>query len=111
MCITYYIHHSRFNLNFKEFFKLRLHINFFFCTNFIFSFIFILFVFYYSFSLEAHTTQVAIGFCVCVRGCVSLFQNLCGYVVYFISFIFDTYTELGVHHCAKDVPNEIFRAT
>lgn len=39
----------------------------------------------------------------------SLLQTLCGYVVYFISFIFDANTKLGVHHCTKDVPKEIFR--
>ena len=42
---------------------------------------------------------------------VSLFQTLRGFVVYFIYFTFEAYAKLGVHHCTKGVPNEIFRAT
>ena len=29
----------------------------------------------------------------------------------FVYFTFEAYIKLSVHHCTKDVPNEIFRAT
>ena len=69
-------------------------------------------MFYRSFSLETHIIQVAIGSC--VRGCVrnvSLLHSLCVFVICFVYFTFEAYTKIGVHHCTKDFPNEIFRVT